>query len=226
MAEIRKFENWAVILMAIALAIFLFVKRYEMHRDLKAAAGSGIIAVKKADEGKKAEETIKTDATVAASDDAKAVQAAATIADLKRQLLAARRTIAPISGPIAPITPSNSGQSSVDAAQKVIDAQDAQHGLDLQRIADRDQQLKDQTAATAAWKASAMASQAENAKLRAAAGLAPKWGAGALYGSSGTAGGYVERSFGAVQVGMSVVRHQIAGGQYTLEAIASAGIRF
>lgn len=230
MTDIRRVETWVVAILASVLLIFLGARWFEAHRlAVAVATQQGLVSVN-VQAGQQHQADARVEAELAKVDDAKARQMEVTIAKLKAQL-ATLRSGEPNTSANQLIPPSISEapvSSTVDPlVQTLLEAQDAQHALDLKRIEIRDSQIANLTAATDSWKAAAGASQIEVAKLRALASASEtKWGVGAVYGSSGTAGVYVERAFGPIQVGVSVVRHAVAGGQTTLEAIASAGIRF
>ncbi|BDU72922.1 hypothetical protein [Mesoterricola silvestris] len=71
--------------------------------------------------------------------------------------------------------------------------------------------------------------QAENRELRAALASQPRervWAASAIYGTNGTAGAGVTRSFGPLQAGIDVVRRKLDNGQSTLEALGRVSWSF
>ena len=89
--------------------------------------------------------------------------------------------------------------------------------------------LQDMTQADLARQAQVQDLQGELAQLRAIIAARPTprlWGVGAVYGTNQTAGGYISRDLGLVQLGAQVVRRQLSGGQTTLEALVTAGVRF
>jgi hypothetical protein len=97
------------------------------------------------------------------------------------------------------------------------DLEDTQAALHAQELADQERlaQVRDL--------------QGEVLQLRsiiAARPTARTWSVGAVYGTNRTVGGYVTKDLGLVQVGMDVVRRELAPGQTTLEAIGHLGLRF
>ena len=89
-------------------------------------------------------------------------------------------------------------------------------------IADQAAQITNLTQDRDAYKAEALASRAQLAvqvQVR-------NWSVSAIYGTNQTAGAGVEYRYHAVQVGVDVVRRQIAGGQTTLEALGRVGFSF
>lgn len=71
--------------------------------------------------------------------------------------------------------------------------------------------------------------RAEVVQLRASIAARPpelRWAASAIYGTNQTAGAGLEYDRGIVRAGMDIVRHQVSGGQTTLEAIGRVGVRF
>ena len=232
MTDIRRVDRWVAASVVLVLLLFVGVRQVRTIRAAAEAAKQQVVVNTNTVAGQKYEAAAQVAAKVAEADDAKAKQMDLTITRLKAQI-ASLRGVAPNPSANRLSSPSNTDPEpttspcSAELTQRLLAAQEAQHLLDLQRIADRDSRIENLAAATESWKAAAAASQIEVTKLRTLASLRDrKWGAGAMYGTSGTAGAYVERAFGPVQVGMSVVRHTVAGGQTTLEAIASAGIRF
>ena len=230
MADIQRVERWVIAVLLAALAIFAGTRWYQGQRAVKKADKIDKVVVEKTEEGKKHEADAADDHKQTQTDDALGDVAEELVRKLKARVAALEKAAKtpPPAMTVAPVVPEDPSHALViTALNQLVAAEDAQHDIDLKRIADRDKELKDQAAATTSWKQAAQASQSEVVQLRAAAAASStRWGVGALYGTSGTAGGYVERGFGPVQVGVSVVRHAIAGGQTTLEAVASAGIRF
>ncbi len=71
--------------------------------------------------------------------------------------------------------------------------------------------------------------RAEVVQLRASIATRPPelhWAASAIYGTNQTAGAGLEFDRGIVRAGVDVVRRQVSGGQFTLEAVGRLGIRF
>ena len=136
----------------------------------------------------------------------------------------ARPDPAPAPGSPTPVlVPAPVVVAPLDAAKdKLID--------DLTKdLTDTKAALQDMTQADLARQAQVQDLQGELAQLRAIIAARPTprlWGVGAVYGTNQTAGGYISRDLGLVQLGAQVVRRQLSGGQTTLEALVTAGVRF
>ena len=198
------------------------------------AAAAHVIESKNATDGAKHESDALLEHKQTALADAKAAPLLLTISQLKQDVQGLRKANAQwAASAVAPGDPAGPVQAPVDLAPLVAkltsltDAQDAQHQVDLARIAGRDKELADQVAATTSWKAAALASQVETTQLRLQASLKARlWTVGGLYGTNKTVGGFAQRALGPVSLGVQVVRRQLDGGQTTLEAIGTAGISF
>ena len=138
-------------------------------------------------------------------------------------------------GPAAPADPAQPVSAPVDMA--ALDAVKDQLIADLTKdLTDTKKALVDTRAQATAYAAGDQARQAqvqdlqgEVGQLRAIIAARPTvrtWTVGAVYGTNQTVGGYISKDLGLVQVGVNVVRRQLAGGQTTLEAIGTAGVRF
>ena len=111
----------------------------------------------------------------------------------------------------------------------VVDAEHLLVAALKKDLADTKDQLATVSLARDAYRSEAYARAQECTQLRAALAAVPRelrWSAGGVYGTAQTLGGYVERDLGPFRVGLDIVRRQLAGGQYTLEAVGRAGIRF
>ena len=117
---------------------------------------------------------------------------------------------------------------AVDVAALVAD-DDALDAAQTKKIADLEAKVALLESADGAHQAEAAALRVEVGQLRAiiAAHPTPRlWSVGAVYGTNQTAGSYLSRDLGLVQLGVQVVRRQLNGGQTILEALVTAGVRF
>ena len=135
--------------------------------------------------------------------------------------------------PGAPADPKPAGDPQsvvppVDGAALVADDVAVDAAADA-KMAHLEEQVRLLTLADQQHQAEASALREENRLLRANIAARPTsrpWGVGAVYGTNQTVGGYISKDLSLVQVGAQVVRRQIPGGQSTLEAIFTAGVRF
>lgn len=217
--------QWKVGIAAIlAVVISWGTREVIVHHAAKAAAVGQAIVAKDTTQAVQHEVDAKVDAVVSAQHDAQAAPVAGRAGRLRSE---AQALALADSRPVAPKDPPVDLAPLVAKLTELNVALDAQHTLDLLRIADRDKSILDLTAASSSWKAACQASQAENAQLhiQLSAKSLP-WTAGAIYGSNGTVGGFLERTLGPIEVGLDIVRRPVAGGQTSYEALGRAGVRF
>jgi hypothetical protein len=197
----------------------------EQHQVVQQVRTSDLIAQKGEDHAQAAQALAP-----AAHDSAQELQAARARRDRDRAALLAGQGHPKPGAPADPQAPGDPQPvvPPVDGAALVADdaAVDAAADKEKAILVDQNRLLtlahQEDTAAIQGYKAVI----AQQAAIIAARPTPRTWAVGAVYGTNQTAGGYISKDLGLVQVGVQVVRRQLAGGQTTLEAIGTAGMRF
>jgi len=162
------------------------------------------------------------------ADDAKVKPLQDRIATLEAELAALKNKPRPaVTPPPAPPAPEPLPAIPVtppleQKQDELIQALQDQHTLDVTRITDRDKELVTANAQIADLRT-------EVGQLRASLAATPRerpWGIGAVYGSNGTQGGTVVRSFGPLEVGADVVQQSIGNGQRSIQIVGRLLWRF
>lgn len=169
------------------------------------------------------------DTTTDASDDAQVAQDRAALARLRAAH--PRPDPAPVPGADAPQPVSAPVElAAVDAATEKLVSDLTQEVADRKKHeADLQLALDAMTAGDQARQAQVKDLQGEVGQLRAIIAARPTvrtMTVGAVYGTNQTVGGYFSKDLGPVQIGVELVRRQLAGGQTSLEAIGYGGVRF
>jgi hypothetical protein len=146
---------------------------------------------------------------------------AAEVARLRGELAVLRNAPKPDPGHVGLDAPVPDLQPIVDKQCELISAYKVQvEGLEGN--------VATLTLARDSWRSMAQASQQESAQLRVVIASRPSysWAAGGSYGTDKQVGAWIEKDSGRLRYGLDVVRHQLAGGNSTLEAVARLGWRF
>lgn len=151
--------------------------------------------------------------------------------DADRARLAAHKAALPVQPAPVPGSAPVAGTPAAPAAQAAVDTDKDQLITDQAKtITDLQAQNADLKASVQDLQKGAAGLKAENLQLRGVVtslqAQKRPWGVGFDYGTNGTVGPVVVRQIGPVEVGVSVDRRSIGGGQTSLEAIAHAIFRF
>ena len=162
----------------------------------------------------------QADHSTTVADDAQDKAKDQTIAALKAELAVLQKPLPPLPG-VPAVTPPP--ETPVEHVQgQIIAAEDDRLALAQKQIDDRDKELVDAHAQVKEL-------QLEVGSLRATLAAIPKprpWGAGPVYGTNGTMGAGVVRTFGTVEFGMDVVQQNIGGGQKAVQVVGRAILRW
>ena len=151
---------------------------------------------------------------------------AAEVARLRAEVARLRK--APVTPPAPPAGPSLPAPEPVVLPSDSPALAHAKDGLiDAQRkqIQDQASEIHTLTLGMQSYKSAFQQAQASLVQERAAHPEHP-WAAGGSYGTDRQAGVWVERNLGRIRVGVDVVRHPLAAGNSTLEAVARIGWSF